>query len=183
MRLLSALGDLYRAKPGWETRFPGTHRDVLISFLALAGAMICLYFCADTLYQHNPTSQKGSDLKPLPIMLVLGFQALSFLIIAYGIARLSGKRDRLGSWLVARHWTWLILSTLAAFLFLMVRIGVVSVFQINPVVMGLYLLTFVADFRLAQKIPGLDWGQAIFAACFISLSTIAILLAGVSVFS
>lgn len=109
--------------------------------------------------------------------------AFSFSVLARIFCQLFQRQAAWPAWVILRHWSILTILVLIAAVFGAAHIGVLPDFAAFGLSMGLYLLTLAIDIRLAQRVAGFSWMEAIFIGALISFASMLILAAGIAQFS
>ncbi|MGJ8562933.1 MAG: hypothetical protein ACSHXY_05220 [Alphaproteobacteria bacterium] len=167
----------------WERYFNFSKSGFQQSFLALFLSIPFYYVCAAAVQQHQALIAGAEHPNALPtasFIIILVFYTLTFVVSAYIFSLVFDKMASFRPWVIVRHWSIFFATFFAALLMGANMAGVLPFFVAVYAVMGIYLLTLAIDIRLAARIAGFKWGEAVLTGCLITAMGLAILLIGVA---
>jgi len=97
----------------------------------------------------------------VPFILVFGLWLFSFPLVAYLVAMIFEKMDRVRMWTITRNWTVFALTLLSGLVFGLFALGLLPFAVANGVFFAAYFGVLAADIRLMRKVAGFSWGMAI----------------------
>jgi len=168
--------------PNWERYFDLSRRGQKLSFIILALSLAPLWVVAYVI-QVERAQRLGTDLSlptALPFILIVGLWLFTFPGLAYLIAMIFEKMDRVRAWTITRNWTVFGLSLLAGAAFGLTALGVLPFMLANGVLLAAYFGVLAADIRLAQKVTGFEWGTAVLIGCVIVAVGLTFILLAIS---
>lgn len=183
-RLLGCMAAVGRLAD-WERFFDLSKPALRLSFFLQIMILPAFYFVALTANKARTLSLGESPEDPkLAVIAIIGFvYLLSFSAVAYILAMVFDRQDRLRPWIIVRHWCVFFLAWIAAAGFGLFSLGLLPLAAAYGIVFAAFMGSLVIDIRLAQRVVGFDWGAAILTACLISITGMSLLLTGVSQFS
>ena len=161
----------------WRDEFDLSAQALPRSFIAVMLYIPIGLIVASSLIKYNDNT---SHVPYTSIFVILLMISLAFPLIAYVLSMTFDKLDNFRPWVIVRNWTMLLVISLIAFVFALYLIGLLPFFIAYIFGLGLYLATLVIDIRLAWHIAGFDWIGAVFAGILISVTTMMVLLMGIS---
>ena len=149
--------------PNWENYFDLSRRGQKISFVVLALSLLPLWLVVYGIQSERARLTETELSLPglVPFILVFGLWLFSFPLVAYLVAMIFEKMDRVRMWTITRNWTVFALSLLAGLVFGLFALGLLPFALANGVFFAAYLGVLAADIRLTQKVAGFSWGTAI----------------------
>lgn len=166
----------------WETHFDFSKKGLQQSFLAVILSVPFYYVCAAAVQQNRALLNGTAEAAALPtaaFLIILMFYALTFVVSAYVFTMLFDKMSSFRPWVIVRHWSIFFAAFFAAILMRAYMAGILPFVIAIYLVMGIYLFTLVIDIRLAARIAGFKWGEAILTGCLITALGLSILLIGI----
>lgn len=155
--------------PNWESYFDLSRKGQKVSFLVLALSLLPLWVVAYGIQMERAVRTDTALALPglMPFILIVGLWLFTFPGLAYLIAMIFEKMDRVRPWTITRNWTVFGLSLVTGAAFGLVYLGALPFIVANGVFLAAYFGVLAADIRLAQKVAGFNWGTAILIACVI----------------
>lgn len=155
--------------PNWEQYFDLSRKGLKLSFGVLALSLAPLWFIVIAVQAERAQALETDVSEPSVLLYILtvGLWLFSFPAMAYLIAMIFEKLDRLRPWIITRNWAVFSLALVTGASFGLVGLGVLPIVIAYGVALAAYLGLLGVDIRLIQKVVGFNWIPAIMLACVI----------------
>ena len=161
----------------WEDDFDLTPKALPRSFVAIFAYIPCCFIVAAAAAKYNDAR---GHVPYSSIALILLLVSLSFPFIAYVLCSLFEKPQFYRPWVIVRNWAMLSAWMVIGIAFGLYLLGIFPFSVAFFVGMTTYLGTLAMDVRLAGRIAEFDWAGAVFAGVLISVSSMMVLLVGLT---
>ena len=175
--IINAIIDVLKGKPNWRDGTDLSAPALPKSFFAIFAGIPLFMLITKSVVKYNDNS---GDAPFMAIALVLTLMSLSFPLIAYVLCMVFDKQASFRPWVIIRNWAFLCVVALIALGFSLQLFGLLPFSSAYIIGLSLYLSTLALDIRLAMKIADFDWFGAVFAAIFISMTSIMVLYLGLT---
>jgi len=177
-------GAVIGRQDNWEQFFDLSKPALKFSFVLQFLTLPAFYLTAklSSIARATALEQTALEIALTPVIIIGLIYLLSFSAVAYILALVFDRQDRLRPWIIVRHWCIFLLAWLCTASFWLFTLGVLPLAGAYGVTFAAYMGLLIIDIRLAQRIVGFDLGAAVLTGCLISITGLSLLLTSLSQF-